>query len=743
MKKTSKKSVQSNSALNINSHNKIKNFLNNNSNNNSINSRNNSMLNSSIFENSKIENLMHNSEALSQHSKLDKLKDINLFEKNKNYTIYEWKNLFNHCIPLKKYTKPDLNDDNKISNKNFDKFNKSFDNVKSPTVLIDLPEDKINNLFPNFFHKNKNNNNNNNFIIRPKSVYSKREPGETFYFSQQFSDYYKENFFEFIKKFPLLQAKKKISTNKLKKEILNVNKSNLNIKKILENLKNKMNKSKNNLIIDNKLFFLAKFGGNINPLMNSILKQTYPKKYEKLKIKNNYHNRKKNSVDNFKKFNKNENKIHILKKINMDIIDEENNDEIYINNINNEINNFYLNYNTYDENDPDLYILKRVEELCKINNEEEIINKYYSKDNLINIENNNNDTYLSNNNNNNNNNFQNLKVNEYNINNNIINNKNKQKFIQKIFSPINQNDIIKKRPKTAKNQIKINKNNNNNNNYKFDNKISKSKSSKAILIHKSTQKNEFTLGIKDTNSNSISSSIQQTNEDIIDYIPTKSLPIKFNSKIQNLIYQKIDKNIKLKHNLKTKEKMKNFYNKLLIHNNNNFNYNNVKFNNKSLNYLIYDSDNIKNKYKNIFNNTNNNINKNNRIINNFLNNNNNNLNNQMNNIKFLNINDYIDVYYNSNNNSFRHYNINNQEKNYLSNNYFNKNKKYLLHKNFSNNNILNTSRSSSQNKMYIRGKSASHKVTNNNINNNNNNLSNYSTLDLIKSNSTNRIFSAK
>ena len=281
MKKTIKKSIQSNSALNIKSHNKKKDFFNNDSNNNS---RNNSILNSSYFENSKFEYLLHNSEALSQHSKINKLKDINLYEKDKNLTIYEWKNLFNHCVPLKKYIKPDLNDNNnKLNNNNNDNdFTKSFDNIKAPTVLIDLPEDKINSLFPNF-NKYKNKNNNNNNIIRPKSVYSKREPNETFYFSKQFSDYYKENFFEFIKKFPLLQAKKKISTNKIKKEIFNVNQSNLYFKKILEILKKKMNNSKNNLLIDNKLFFLAKFGGNINPLMNSILKQTYPKNYENLK----------------------------------------------------------------------------------------------------------------------------------------------------------------------------------------------------------------------------------------------------------------------------------------------------------------------------------------------------------------------------------------------------------------------------------------------------------------------------
>ena len=43
--------------------------------------------------------------------------------------------------------------------------------------------------------------------------------------------------------------------------------------------------------------------------------------------------------------------------------------------------------------------------------------------------------------------------------------------------------------------------------------------------------------------------------------------------------------------------------------------------------------------------------------------------------------------------------------------------------------------------MYIRGKSATYRITNNN--NNNNNLSGYSTLEFIKSNSNNRIFSAK
>ena len=156
--------------------------------------------------------------------KMKNLSKINLKE-NKIDNLYKWENLFNNFNSIKSYTslkKPK----NKGETKNEIKEN-SESEYESPILLVDLPESQM-----NLFFRRKNirnvtsltkdkdlnlNFNKNNHNIRPVSMYSPRTENSCFYYSNTFSDYYKEDFKSFCEKFPLLKAKLKIKSEKIKK----------------------------------------------------------------------------------------------------------------------------------------------------------------------------------------------------------------------------------------------------------------------------------------------------------------------------------------------------------------------------------------------------------------------------------------------------------------------------------------------------------------------------------------------
>ena len=244
--------------------------------------------------------------------------------------LYEWKTLFNNSRPMSHYTR--INYKEPVVAKEI-----ISEDIKSPKILVDLPDDKMMYFFgKNAFGNNTNNKSTFNFLkklnnynisntlsnndktetlksnrsytkfrasskikssrtnktgknpykiekghnyIKPISIYSKFNPEDTFYFSNAFSDYYKEDLKTFTKKMPILKAKVKTNSNKLKKIIKNQRAKSSQKEKKLNNLlmKDSLNVKKQDLIISAER-------RNPVPLMKSIYKQSNP---EAIEIKEN------------------------------------------------------------------------------------------------------------------------------------------------------------------------------------------------------------------------------------------------------------------------------------------------------------------------------------------------------------------------------------------------------------------------------------------------------------------------
>ena len=237
--------------------------------------------------------------------------------------LYEWKTLFNNSRPMSHYTR--INYKEPFVEKEI-----VSEDIKSPKVLVDLPDDKM----MYFFGKNAFGNNNNdkaasNFakklnidynisntlsnndktetlksnrsntkfrssskikssrtnktgrnigkiekshnFIKPISIFAKFNPEDTFYFSNTFSDYYKEDLKSFTKKMPILKAKVKTNSNNLKKIINKQRAKSSKKEKKLNNIlkKDSLNLKKQDLIISAER-------RNPVPLMKSIYKQKNP-----------------------------------------------------------------------------------------------------------------------------------------------------------------------------------------------------------------------------------------------------------------------------------------------------------------------------------------------------------------------------------------------------------------------------------------------------------------------------------
>ena len=251
-----------------------------------------------------------------------KLNNITLKEKDVD-GLYEWKTLFNNSRPMSHYTR--INYKEPFVEKEI-----VSEDIKSPKVLVDLPDDKM----MYFFGKNAFGNNNNdkaasNFakklnidynisntlsnndktetlksnrsntkfrssskikssrtnktgrnigkiekshnFIKPISIFAKFNPEDTFYFSNTFSDYYKEDLKSFTKKMPILKAKVKTNSNNLKKIINKQRAKSSKKEKKLNNIlkKDSLNLKKQDLIISAER-------RNPVPLMKSIYKQKNP-----------------------------------------------------------------------------------------------------------------------------------------------------------------------------------------------------------------------------------------------------------------------------------------------------------------------------------------------------------------------------------------------------------------------------------------------------------------------------------
>ena len=220
--------------------------------------------------------------------KLKNLNNINLLEnKNQIDKLYKWENLFNNMNPAHSYISlKKVNFDGRNINEKKDLNENITDNIKdykSPILLVDLPEDQMNLFFQRKNSQNyistpseKNNNliSENNHSIRPVSMYVPREENSCFYYSNTFSDYYKEDFKSFCEKIPILKAKLKINSEKLKKEIFKQNNEIINKYRIFEEKKKYEDTglSKQDLIIAGKR-------KNPMPLIKSVHLQKYKSLY--------------------------------------------------------------------------------------------------------------------------------------------------------------------------------------------------------------------------------------------------------------------------------------------------------------------------------------------------------------------------------------------------------------------------------------------------------------------------------
>ena len=247
--------------------------------------------------------------------------------------LYEWKTLFNNSRPLSHYTR--INYKKPVLTEEISK-----DGIKSPKVLVDLPDDKMLYFFGNnaflddndtkkskknkykngstFRRKvnnnynvsntlsnkektqtlktnrsnnknktssklktstsiksngknNKNDDNNGHKYIKPMSIYAKFNPEDTFYFSNTFSDYYKEDLKSFTNKMPILKAKIKTNSKNLKR-IINQQrmKSSIKEKQYYDMIKN------DSLIVKKQDLIISAERRNPVPLLKSIYKQENP-----------------------------------------------------------------------------------------------------------------------------------------------------------------------------------------------------------------------------------------------------------------------------------------------------------------------------------------------------------------------------------------------------------------------------------------------------------------------------------
>ena len=119
----------------------------------------------------------------------------------------------------------------------------------------------------------KNKNKSSNKFIRPMSLYSPRKSPCSFYFSNAFSDYYKEDLKTFSEKMKILKAKIKSNPSNLKHEIKEQRKIVLDKEKKLDDIINS-----NKITFDKEDLIIAADRRNPIPLLKAIFKNSYPDK---------------------------------------------------------------------------------------------------------------------------------------------------------------------------------------------------------------------------------------------------------------------------------------------------------------------------------------------------------------------------------------------------------------------------------------------------------------------------------
>ena len=186
-----------------------------------------------------------------------RLNTIDIIDK-KIDIIYDWNILLNSKNRGIYYKKSDYK---KLLINDFET-DKNDNTTKKSLVLLDIPESQIKKYFGKksflkFTHPktaktrhkskqeiNKDNNNDteSNKLyknLKPISINSQRDPHQPFYFSNEFSNYYKYDFKQYTQMIPNLKVKVKTSNKKLLKEIINLqiksDKDSINLKNFFDN----------------------------------------------------------------------------------------------------------------------------------------------------------------------------------------------------------------------------------------------------------------------------------------------------------------------------------------------------------------------------------------------------------------------------------------------------------------------------------------------------------------------------
>ena len=347
-----------------------------NSNNNAINGNEDSNINS-LGNNEMLDNLIKISgnqevykELKDETNKIkkllsqskEKLSNINLYEKKKaDIDIYQWNNLFNQSIPITLNISSSIliefeNNKKEESKSQIKKIKENMKNEKHPIALVDLTEEEIKKYLPpppiGIPPAS---------VIRFQKLPFKGDSNDAFYFSNDFNDYYKMDFKKFIKRMPILKAKKRCKSAKLSQQIKKARKKSIEEEQKRAKIRKQMSNILNDLYIEKQYLSLSNNTKNIEPLMKSIHAQIYGDEEDELgKISKIY-----NRNDNIQETEKNENNQFTIeqRRYHRNIFKR----KIFKKNRAKSARRLYLP--RYDENDPDIAIFKRVDLLENIINE--------------------------------------------------------------------------------------------------------------------------------------------------------------------------------------------------------------------------------------------------------------------------------------------------------------------------------------------------------------------------------------
>ena len=510
-----------------------------------------------------------------------KLGNINLYEKQKSdIDIYQWNNLFNRSIPITAYVassayiKKQNEKLKKEENKNTSEIKEDKKLIKYPIVLVDLTNEEMKKYLPPEPIGLPPSN-----VIRFQQLPFKGDSNNVFYFSNSFNDYYKMDFKEFIKRMPILKAKKRCESAKLSRQIKETKKRNKLEDKQKEIIKNKMQNKLDNLYIEKQYLSLSSNSKNIQPLMSSIHSQIYPgkedelTKHSKLYFKTNKplgSEKDVNDIDfsiNDREYQRNE-----LKRIKSSKRRHKSS-----------INKGILQLSKYDINDPDVAIFKKYEIYEKEDNIDENINIINKDDFLNEIQESNiydndrqrkdqrifkkmnkSDNFSifeeSKNFNNNSIKFPEYKLIKRNTNNQKIRALSAKRFYQQKKELLDIN-----KPKKFQRAMSAGIRHADQKGQPFIHKVFLSSKSRAFYRNSSHRKINKLMGEQNDEKNRVNSSSQiSTYEGLNNSLYENqsaqrfAFPLKNNGQIQNKIYQKINKRLKERQYEKDKQKLEEF-----------------------------------------------------------------------------------------------------------------------------------------------------------------------------------------